>query len=110
MPHPPAKSRSWLRWVIGGVVVAPRARRGRTVRVLPLHRGQVAGQAVALDGDHDHRRAVRHAAVGTAPAAAGRLAGTWKVGKGSTAGYRVQETLFGQSNTAVGRTTASPDR
>ncbi len=32
------------------------------------------------------------------------LAGTWKVGAGSTAGYRVKETLFGQSNTAVART------
>jgi polyisoprenoid-binding protein YceI len=32
------------------------------------------------------------------------LAGTWKVGSGSTAGYRVTETLFGQSNTAVART------
>jgi len=32
------------------------------------------------------------------------LAGTWKVGTGSTAGYRVRETLFGQHATAVGRT------
>jgi len=32
--------------------------------------------------------------------------GVWKVSSGSTAGYRVQETLFGVSNIAVGRTTA----
>jgi polyisoprenoid-binding protein YceI len=32
--------------------------------------------------------------------------GTWKVSSGSTVGYRVQEVLFGQSNTAVGRTTS----
>jgi polyisoprenoid-binding protein YceI len=32
--------------------------------------------------------------------------GTWKVGSGSIAGYRVQETLFGQSNTATGRTSS----
>jgi polyisoprenoid-binding protein YceI len=32
--------------------------------------------------------------------------GTWKVSSGSTAGYRVQETLFGVSNIAVGRTSA----
>src|ERR1700733_5111183 len=31
--------------------------------------------------------------------------GTWNVGTGSTAGYRVQEVLLGQSATAVGRTT-----
>ncbi len=30
--------------------------------------------------------------------------GTWNVGPGSTAGYRVQEVLIGQSATAVGRT------
>jgi len=34
------------------------------------------------------------------------LAGTWTAGSGSTAGYRVQEVLFGQSTTAVGRTTS----
>ena len=32
--------------------------------------------------------------------------GTWKVSTGSTVGYRVKEVLFGQSNTAVGRTTS----
>jgi polyisoprenoid-binding protein YceI len=32
------------------------------------------------------------------------LEGTWNVGRGSTAGYRVQEVLVGQSATAVGRT------
>ncbi len=32
------------------------------------------------------------------------LEGTWNVGSGSTAGYRVQEVLVGQSATAVGRT------
>jgi polyisoprenoid-binding protein YceI len=30
--------------------------------------------------------------------------GTWNIAKGSVAGYRIKETLFGQSNTAVGRT------
>ncbi|MGH9125780.1 MAG: YceI family protein [Acidimicrobiales bacterium] len=32
--------------------------------------------------------------------------GTWNVASGSTAGYRVQESLFGVANTAVGRTSA----
>jgi polyisoprenoid-binding protein YceI len=32
--------------------------------------------------------------------------GAWKVSSGSTAGYRIKESLFGVSNTAVGRTTA----
>ncbi|MCU1455228.1 MAG: YceI family protein [Acidimicrobiales bacterium] len=39
---------------------------------------------------------------GAAPA----VDGAWKAACGSTAGYRVKETLLGQSTTAVGRTTA----
>jgi len=34
------------------------------------------------------------------------LDGTWNVGRGSLAGYRVQEVLIGQSTTAVGRTSS----
>ena len=40
------------------------------------------------------------------PTASTGLAGTWTVGTGSQAGYRVKETLAGQSTTAVGRTSA----
>ncbi|MHB8465364.1 MAG: YceI family protein [Acidimicrobiales bacterium] len=36
----------------------------------------------------------------------GSVAGTWQVSSGSEAGYRVNENLFGQDATAVGRTTA----
>ena len=36
--------------------------------------------------------------------APGPVSGDWKVGTGSVAGYRVEEILFGQSHTAVGRT------
>ncbi len=42
----------------------------------------------------------------TPGAARAPLAGTWTVGRGSEAGYRVQEVLFGQSTTAVGRTSS----
>lgn len=34
------------------------------------------------------------------------LTGTWNAGSGSQAGYRVNEILFGQKNTAVGRTSS----
>lgn len=40
----------------------------------------------------------------SAAVAPGPVSGTWKVGPGSLAGYRVDESLFGQSHTAVGRT------
>ena len=36
----------------------------------------------------------------------GSVEGTWKVTSGSQAGYRIKETLFGQSATAVGRTSS----
>jgi polyisoprenoid-binding protein YceI len=45
----------------------------------------------------------------TSGSAAGSTAGvdgTWKVASGSTAGYRAKEILFGQSVTAVGRTSS----
>jgi polyisoprenoid-binding protein YceI len=42
-------------------------------------------------------------ATGTTPAT---INGTWTVSTGSQAGYRVHETLAGQSTTAVGRTSA----
>ena len=44
---------------------------------------------------------------GRSPAAASTsLAGSWQVSRGSLVGYRVQEVLFGQNHTAVGRTGA----
>lgn len=44
------------------------------------------------------------AAGGQAQAPTGDIAGTWRPGAGSQFGYRVNEVLFGQSATAVGRT------
>jgi polyisoprenoid-binding protein YceI len=45
-------------------------------------------------------------ASGTASPGAASLAGTWDAGGGSVVGYRVQEVLFGQNHTAVGRSGA----
>jgi polyisoprenoid-binding protein YceI len=42
--------------------------------------------------------------LGSGPIVAGPVSGSWSVGTGSQAGYRVQEILFGQHHTAVGRT------
>jgi polyisoprenoid-binding protein YceI len=41
---------------------------------------------------------------GPAPAGTSSIAGTWKIGEGSVARYRVNEILFGQRSTAVGST------
>jgi polyisoprenoid-binding protein YceI len=46
-----------------------------------------------------------HASGGSTSTSGSSIAGTWNVGAGSMAGYRVQEVLVGQNATAVGRTT-----
>ena len=43
--------------------------------------------------------------VPSGPLQPGPVSGTWEAGAGSIAGYRVNEILFGQTHTAVGRTT-----
>ena len=47
---------------------------------------------------------VASSATSTSIGSSSSLDGTWNVGTGSLAGYRVQEVLLGQSATAVGRT------
>jgi len=94
-PNP--KTRSWLRWVIGGVIVL----------VLLV----VGGPFVYIHFIEGPAPAKLSLSTATTPptvakSTAAPLAGTWKIGPGSTAGYRVKETLFGQSNTAVGRTSS----
>jgi len=50
--------------------------------------------------------ATSSASTSSAPRTSGSLDGAWTVGSGSTVGYRVHETLFGQSDAVVGRTSA----
>lgn len=42
----------------------------------------------------------------TAPVPAGAVSGTWTVSAGSTAGFRVQQTMLGRKSDVVGRTSA----
>ena len=69
-----------------------------------------AGTWVYLNVLRDHppdRLSLDDAGTGATTTTAGGTAsldGTWTVGAGSQAGYRVQEILFGQRATAVGRT------
>jgi polyisoprenoid-binding protein YceI len=46
------------------------------------------------------------ATAGSSATGSSSVAGAWSVGRGSVVGYRVQEVLFGQNHTAVGRTGA----
>jgi polyisoprenoid-binding protein YceI len=98
MTSPTPKKRSWLRWAVGSVVV-----------VLLLVVGGPFVYIHFIEGDPPAKLSLADATTpsttGGANATPAPLAGTWKVGSGSTAGYRVQEDLFGQHATAVGRTT-----
>jgi polyisoprenoid-binding protein YceI len=83
------------KWIIGIVVVA----------LLVV----VGGPFVYfhfIEGKAPPKFALDPAAVPTTVAGTTRapLAGTWKIGSGSVVRYRVKETLFGQSATAVGST------
>ena len=92
---PLRRPRHWKRWLIGLIVVA-------LVLVVGgpfLYFRVIEGPAPA-----PLRLPKRHASAGgsaTVP-----VDGRWTVAGTSEAGYRVQEVLFGQSNTAVGRTSA----
>jgi polyisoprenoid-binding protein YceI len=88
--------RQWRRWLVGSVLVL-----GALVVGGPfVYFHFIEGSAPA----RLHLPSSRSASPGAGPATG--LNGTWKVTPGSQAGYRVDEILFGQSHTAVGRTAA----
>jgi hypothetical protein len=86
---PTRRPRHWKRWLIAGIVV-----------VLLLVVGGPFVYFQFIEGSAPKPFTLSKAKATTA---AVPLAGTWTVTSGSQAGYRVQETLFGQSHTAVGR-------
>jgi polyisoprenoid-binding protein YceI len=90
----PRRFRHGKRWLLAGLV---------TVAVLAvagpyIYIHYIEGPAPARFSLSKQRASKSTAAV--------PLTGTWNVAGGSRAGYRIGEVLFGQNNTAVGRTTA----
>lgn len=57
-----------------------------------------------IEGSPPPKLDVSSATTEPSTGASAPLDGRWKAGSGSSAGYRVDEVLFGQNNTAVGRT------
>jgi polyisoprenoid-binding protein YceI len=90
------------RWIIIGVVAA----------VVVIGGGLLAINLIQGEGDapltfDDITTTVASGGTTSPPTSAlTSLDGTWNVASGSTAGYRVKETLVGQSTDATGRTTA----
>jgi polyisoprenoid-binding protein YceI len=93
----------WRRWLVAGVVVVAVLAVGGPYVYIHFIEGK-APKKLSLSSQDKSGTASTTTAGGSS--ANVPLDGTWKVGTGSQAGYRVKEVLFGQDNQAVGRTTA----
>jgi polyisoprenoid-binding protein YceI len=95
-----SRVRRLRKWIIAGVVVVVVLAVGGPYVFIHFIEGPAPAKLVLPKG--------QGAAAGSASSGAAvdlsKLAGTWNVGAGSVAGYRVQEVLIGQNSTAVGRT------
>lgn len=106
---PPPKKRSWLRWLIGGIVVVLVLVVGGPFVYIHFIEGPAPAPLSLSTATTPPTTAKSGTPVSGTTAAtdkSGSLDGVWKVGSGSTAGYRVKEDLFGQHAEAVGRTSS----
>jgi polyisoprenoid-binding protein YceI len=111
---PFTRPRHWLRWLIGAVVVLVvlgaagpfiyiHFLNGSTPTALSLTPAS-SGSSESSGSTSESPSPSGTALAGTATS--GAVAGSWTAGAGSVVGYRVNEVLFGQNATAVGRTTS----
>ncbi|HEX3540764.1 MAG TPA: YceI family protein [Acidimicrobiales bacterium] len=94
-----------LKWLAGGIIVVVVVVIGGIFAIHKIEGGTAKPltlSTVTTTAPADGSSTTAAASSGTPVA----VDGTWKVASGSQAGYRIKETLFGVSNTAVGRTTA----
>jgi polyisoprenoid-binding protein YceI len=89
-PGRPPRRRRWWHWIVGGTVV-----------VLVLMLGAIAAFLALAPS-----AAPLTLPAGPARQPSGALGGTWRVGTGSVAGFRVAERALGVSNEVGGRTSA----
>ncbi len=108
-------TRHWKRWAIGAVVAVVVVVVGGPYVYIHFVEGKApaplrlsSAPATTTTGPGAAAGSATTAAGAASAASGGTVAagGTWTVTSGSEAGYRIKETLFGQSNTAVGRTSA----
>src|SRR5580658_1512772 len=103
---PSTRSRHWVRWLL--VTVAALVVLAVAGPFVYIHFFDGSTPAALSLSPSTSAPATGSTAPGStqtaSTAASGPVTGTWTVGSGSTAGYRVNEVLLGQSATAVGRT------
>ncbi len=99
----PARGRRWGRWVLGGVAAALIVFVGGPFLYIHVIEGKAAAPLSLATQTTTPTTGAGNVASSSTGAS---VDGSWKVASGSVAGYRIKETLFGQSNTAVGRTSA----
>jgi polyisoprenoid-binding protein YceI len=101
-----ATRRHWKRWVIGGVAAIVVVVVGGTFVYIHFIEGKAPAPLSLSTKTTTTVNPGQPGATTTraAGAASTTVDGTWNIATGSVAGYRIKETLFGQSNTAVGRT------
>ncbi len=93
--------RHWKRWLLAGVAtVAVLCTAGPYIYINYVQDKPPA--ALSLDDPPGSNSS--GSSSGSGEQAGEDVAGAWQVGSGSQAGYRVDEVLFGQNVTAVGRT------
>jgi len=104
------RSRHPVRWLLGAAVALAVLVVGGTWLYIHVIEGP-APAPLSLRSGSSPSPGVSSAGPSTAPSAASAaLAGQWRVASGSVVGYRVQEVLAGQDNTAVGRTSVISGR
>ena len=91
------RPRHWLRWLL--IAIAVLVILGVGGPFVYIHFFSSSPAALTLPGTPANTATPN-------PADTGPLAATWTIGSGSIVGYRVNEVLLGQSQTAVGRTTS----
>jgi polyisoprenoid-binding protein YceI len=99
---PSTRSRRWVRWLL--VTVAALVVLAVAGPFVYIHFFDGSTPAALSLSPSTSTSASASGSSQAVTAASGPVTGTWTVASGSTAGYRVNEVLLGQSATAVGRT------
>src|SRR3984893_17451263 len=98
--------RRWKRWALGSAATVVVLVVGGPFVYIHFIEGKAPAPLRLSTTSTTTGAAGTTAGAGTSAGAAVAVDGRWKVTSASKVGYRIKETLFGQSNTAVGRTSA----